>query len=236
MDAWIPWNVGNYSGSYASTGYWRDDKNEMDSSDVMYIPLVYPGFSWDNLQNQPPGTTNKPRLKGDFMWQQFLVAKSIGAKAVYVAMFDEIDEGTAIFKLTNDIPVNHYFLTLEGLPSDFYLLMTGFGTKVIKGQVLYPYNIPDFTAQSQPPIPDILSPVYGDTVGSPVSISWTQVSHSSETRGYELEIDDQLTSETTTEKVVNLAEGLHTIRGRAINELNIKGGFSEAVVFTVVDE
>jgi hypothetical protein len=200
------------------------------------MPLIYPGFSWDNLQNQPPGTTNKSRLKGKFMWQQFLVAKSIGAEAVYIAMFDEIDEGTAIFKVTNDIPVNHYFLTLEGLPSDFYLLLTGFGTKIINGQVSMPNNMPDFVAQSQPPVPDILSPGYGDTVSNPVSISWTQVSHASGISGYELEIDDQVTNETTTQKTVELTEGQHTIRVRAINGLNIKGGFSQAVVFTVVDE
>lgn len=233
MDAWIPWNVGNYSGNYASTGYWREDKYEMDSSDVLYMPLIYPGFGWDNLQNQAPGTTTKSRLKGNFMWQQFLTARSIGAEAVYVAMFDEIDEGTAIFKVTNDIPVNHYFLTLDGLPSDFYLLLTGFGTKIINGRVSMPNNMPDFAAQSQPPVPDILSPANGDTLNNPLSISWTQVSHSSGIIWYELEIDDQVTSETTTHKTVELAEGQHTLRVRAINGLNIKGGFSQAVVFTI---
>jgi len=236
MDAWIPWNVGNYSGDYARTDYWREDQNELDSFGVLYMPLVYPGFAWDNLKNKPPGTTTKPRLRGDFLWQQFLAAKDIGAEAVYVAMFDEIDEATAIFKVTNDVPTNHYFLTLEGLPSDFYLLLTGFGTNIINGQVAVPYNMPDFAAQSQPPIPDILSPVYGDTVGNPVSISWTAVPHLSGISGYELEIDYQVVSETTTEKVVNLAAGLHTLRVRAINGLNIKGGLSEAVVFTVIEE
>jgi hypothetical protein len=130
MDAWIPWNVGHYSGDYAATHYWQGDKNALASSGVMYMPLVYPGFGWDNLKNEPPGTTTKPRLKGNFLWRQFLAAKNISAEAVYVAMFDEIDESTAIFKVTNDIPVNHYFLTLEGLPSDFYLLLTGFGTNI----------------------------------------------------------------------------------------------------------
>ena len=170
------------------------------------------------------------------MWRQFLAAKSIGAEAVYVAMFDEIDEATAIFKVTNDIPVNHYFLTLEGLPSDFYLLLTGLSTKIINGGISAPNLMPDFAAQSQPPIPDILSPVYGDTVSNPVTISWTEVPHPSEISGYELEIDSQVTSEIETAKTVNLAEGPHTLRVRAINGLNIKGGFSQAVVFTVVDE
>lgn len=236
MDAWIPWNVGNYSGVYARTDYWRADKSELESSGVLYMPLVYPGFGWDNLMNEPPGTTTKPRLKGDFLWRQFLAAKNIRAEAVYVAMFDEIDEATAIFKVTNDIPVNHYFLTLEGLPSDFYLLLTGFVTNIINGQVAVPNQMPNFAAQSQPPIPDILSPVDGDTVGNPVSIRWTAVSHLSGINGYELVIDGQATSETGTEKVVELAEGPHTIRVLAINGLDITGGLSEAVVFTIVEE
>ncbi len=49
-------------------------------------------------------------------------------------------------------------------------------------------------------------------------------------------IDGQATSETGSEKVVELAEGPHTIRVLAINGLDIKGGLSEAVVFTVVEE
>jgi len=236
MDAWIPWNVGNYSGDYARTNYWQGDKNELESSGVLYMPLVFPGSAWDNLMNKPPGTTNKPRLKGDFLWRQFRAANNINATAVYVAMFDEIDEATAIFKVTNDVPINHYFLTLEGLPSDFYLLLTGVGTKIINGQITAPYNMPDFAAQSQPPIPDILSPVHGDTTDNPVSISWTAVQHSSGIDGYELVIDNQVMSEIATEKVLDLEEGLHTLRVRAINGLNIKGGFSEAVVFTVIED
>ena len=236
MDAWIPWNVGNYSGNYASTGYWSGDRNEMGSAGVLYMPLVYPGFGWDNLKNQAPGTTTKSRLKGDFLWQQFLDAKDIGAEAVYVAMFDEIDEGTAIFKVTNDIPVNHWFLTLDGLPSDFYLLLTGYGTKIINGQVGVPSNMPDFADLTQPSIPDILTPTYGDTIVNPALISWSKSTHTSGIDRYELEIDGHLTSETIRGKAVELTDGLHKIRVRAVNGLNIEGGFSEAVVFTVTEE
>ena len=46
-----------------------------------------------------------PRLGGQFLWTQFLGAKQVGARMVYVAMFDEVDEGTAIFKCANDVPV-----------------------------------------------------------------------------------------------------------------------------------
>lgn len=55
---------------------------------------------------------------------------------IYVAMFDEVDEGTAIFKCINDVPIGQKskFVTFEGLPSDFYLKMVGAGTKLIRGE------------------------------------------------------------------------------------------------------
>jgi len=55
---------------------------------------------------------------------------------IYQAMFDEMDEGTAIFKCTNDPPMGaSSFLTLDGLPSDHYLWLTGMGGKLLRGEV-----------------------------------------------------------------------------------------------------
>ena len=235
MDAWIPWNVGNYTGAYARTDIWATDKSAMDASGVVYMPLVYPGFGWDNLQNYPPGTSYKSRLHGDFLWNQFLAAKNIDAQAVYVAMFDEIDESTAIFKVTNDIPVNHYFTDLEGLPSDFYLLLTGLGTKIIRGEVENPSEMPDFSLQSQPSIPDILTPVYGDSLTNDVVVSWNSSKHSTGIIGYALEIDEVITIQVDTFYVVQLDEGEHNVRVRAINGLNNQGGWSVPTTFTVVE-
>jgi hypothetical protein len=65
-----------------------------------------------------------------------LGAKRAGASMVYVAMFDEIDEGTAIFKCTGNPPVGeNHFLTYEGLPSDYYLWLTGQGGRLLRGEI-----------------------------------------------------------------------------------------------------
>ena len=78
-----------------------------------------------------------PRLRGQFLWSQFQGARRAGASMVYVAMFDEVDEGTAIFKCANDAPLGQKskFLNFEGLPADFYLKLVGTGGRLIQGQL-----------------------------------------------------------------------------------------------------
>lgn len=66
-----------------------------------------------------------PRLKGQFLWSPIVAAKQAGAEMIYVAMFDEVNEATTIFKRTNNPPVGEgvQFLTYEGLPSAYSLLI-----------------------------------------------------------------------------------------------------------------
>jgi len=58
-------------------------------------------------------------------------------------MFDEVDEGTAIYKVSNETPVGKYFATYEGLPSDYYLKLTGLATKMIRREVPWSEKIPE---------------------------------------------------------------------------------------------
>ena len=93
--------------------------------------MVFPGFSWHN--KTPDAATDAiPRLKGKFLWQQYYELAKIGIPMVYQAMFDEMDEGTQIFKVTNDPPKGTPFVTYEGLPSDFYLRLAGAAAKMIR--------------------------------------------------------------------------------------------------------
>ena len=107
-----------------------------------YQPVVFPGFSWHNLK---PESVLKQILRptGGFLWSQFVAAKRAGAGVIYVAMFDEVDEGTAIFKCTNEPRVGpNPFLTYEGLPSDYYLQLTSEGARLLRGVIPVSNKLP----------------------------------------------------------------------------------------------
>jgi hypothetical protein len=134
-----PWTVGRYSSlglvEHHAQACWRPDIAWCREHGKEYLPVVFPGFSWHNMFPRSP-LNQIPRLKGEFLWRQYVEAKRAGATMVYQAMFDEIDEGTAIFKCTNDPPVGESrFVTYEGLPSDYYLWLTGMGGKLLRGEL-----------------------------------------------------------------------------------------------------
>jgi hypothetical protein len=64
------------------------------------------------------------------------------AKMLYVAMFDEMDEGTAIFKCSNYPAAGVKLCNYEGLPSDYYLWLTGEAGKMLRGEIPVSQNIP----------------------------------------------------------------------------------------------
>ncbi len=139
LDAYSPWNVGNFARDsagvhHASTGFWAEDRRECEKRGPIWLPVVYPGFSWDNLQRKPAGTSTVPRNGGRFFWEQFHKLSTLGVDTVYIAMFDEVDEGTAIFKVTDSPPTQAHFVGLEGLPSDWYLRLAGEGAKMLRKQ------------------------------------------------------------------------------------------------------
>ncbi len=97
---------------------------------VNYVPLVFPGFSLGNLKKDYGAYNSTPRNSGDFLWKQVAGAEFAGARSLYVAMFDEIDEGTAIYKclLQKHVPQNEEgkFVGVEdNLRPDYYLWLTG---------------------------------------------------------------------------------------------------------------
>ena len=148
-DVVSPWNPGRFK--LDGTKQAHDELlallNDRVSKDVKfceekkvgYAPVIYPGFSWHNLMNTRGQKTEfnwAPRLKGEFYWTLAKAMIDNGSKMIYVAMFDEVDEGTAIFKIRDDVPEagGCKFLTNEGMGSDYYLYLTGEIGKVLRGE------------------------------------------------------------------------------------------------------
>jgi hypothetical protein len=138
-DVISPWTVGRYRSLQGVADHaqqrWQKDLEWCKVHSKDYLPVVFPGFSWHNMRPRC-ALDEIPRHEGQFLWKRFVEAKKTGATMIYQAMFDEMDEGTAIFKCTNDPPIGESrFLTLEGMPSDHYLWLAGMGGKVIRGEI-----------------------------------------------------------------------------------------------------
>jgi hypothetical protein len=152
-----PWTVGRYENPQAATDYanttMREDIAWADEQDLDYLPVLFPGFSWHNLEKargREAALGQIPRRQGRFLWAQAEGAKKAGANMAYVAMFDEIDEGTAIFKIDNDPPIGESpFLTFENVPGDHYLWLTGQITRGFRASEVWPNDMP--TRESSAP-------------------------------------------------------------------------------------
>ena len=152
---WTPGRYSNISGIDSHKSIIIADKAWCDNENLLYMPVVFPGFSWQNLkksQGEISSLNSIPRLKGDFLWRQFYNAIDAGSQTVYVAMFDEMDEGTCIFKVDNNPPssAESQFTNYEGLPNDYYLWLTGKAGEALRGEIKLTANQPSY-----PNLPDI---------------------------------------------------------------------------------
>jgi hypothetical protein len=145
MDVIQPWTVGRYHDN-EGIDCWRDEVLVPDLAQAarnhqIYMPVVFPGFSWHNLKKEAPKNAI-PRNRGEFLWRQAYNARMAGATMLKIAMFDEVNEGTAVFKAAarrQDAPDQGYWLTLDAdgatLPSDWYLRLAGEITRMFHGEI-----------------------------------------------------------------------------------------------------
>ena len=144
MDVIQPWTVGRYRDE-AGIDRWKEEVVTPDlarthENGQEYMPVVFPGFSWANMKKESKPNAI-PRNGGAFLWRQASNARQAGAAMLKIAMFDEVNEGTAMFKLApkrSDAPDQGYWLTLDAdrydLPSDWYLRLANDITEIFHGR------------------------------------------------------------------------------------------------------
>ena len=140
-----PWSVGRFGGQSGYNNYVNNQLvpglNWSQTHGVLYVPVLFPGFSWHNLQEDKP-KNQIPRDGGNFFWMQAHGAISKNVESLYFAMFDEVDEGTAFFKTAEDAsqsPAQEYWLNLDAdgydLPSDWFLRAAGKAAQALRGNL-----------------------------------------------------------------------------------------------------
>ena len=155
LDILSPWTVGRIKTMDDVTSFrdfeWKPDMTECNRYNVDYLPVVYPGYSFHNSRDKP--FNEVPRLGGTFFWKQLRMTMEAGANMIYVAMFDEVDEGTAVFKIAEDlsqVPTRGNFvradtdraLGFKCVPSDWYMTLIGNATQYLRAGQPMPVNMP----------------------------------------------------------------------------------------------
>ena len=108
------------------------------------MPVVFPGFSWAHGAGRASKSPLNvmPRRCGAFYQRQIDNAIKAGTQMLFTAMFDEINEGTAIFKLAADQseePAGTELFSLDAdgcrtATSDMYLHFAGRAARALRNR------------------------------------------------------------------------------------------------------
>lgn len=148
FDIISPWSVGRFGDDKGADGFARlaiiPDIAETRRLGIEYMPVVFPGFSWHHGAGR---ATHSPlnvfsRRCGEFYKRQINNAVKAGAVTLFTAMFDEINEGTAIFKLVasklqESVGTDLFALDADGCrqaTSDMYLRIAGNATVLLRSR------------------------------------------------------------------------------------------------------
>jgi len=145
-----PWTVGRFSTDAQVDQYkskMTADIARAKQCGAEYMPVVFPGTAFHNTDGSP--FNRIPRRGGNLYWRQVYNAVSLGAPMIFNAMFDEVDEDTAMYKIAatlNDQPAGVKLLTMDAdgqkLPNDWYLRLGGAATMMLRGDIPLTPKIP----------------------------------------------------------------------------------------------
>lgn len=146
VDVISPWSVGRFNNQASYDFYVQNQvvpgKAWCDSMNILFAPVLFPGFSWYNLMDANAPQNEIPRDGGNFFWMQAYGAMQLNTEAMYFAMLDELDEATAFFKTSENnsqSPAQEYWLNLDedgyDLPSDWYLRCASKATQILRNEI-----------------------------------------------------------------------------------------------------
>ena len=146
-----PWTVGGYRTDADVDSYRNNvlvpDRDFCAANGIDYQPVAWPGFAWSNWNGGPRNWF--PRRQGGLFWRQVYNIARSNISTMFIAMFDEYDEGTAIAKAAENssmIPTDQYFLTLDAdgvaVSSDFYLRLAAAANRMLKGALPLTPTVP----------------------------------------------------------------------------------------------
>ncbi len=152
FDILSPWSVGRFNSLSGADNFKLTliipDLADCTAHGIDYMPVLFPGFSWHNLYPTYP-LNQIPRLGGTFYWRQAVNAISAGCTMSYGAMFDEMNEGTSMFKMAPtpaELPAQGTFVPLnidgQALPSDWYLRLADQASRMLRHDIPLQYQIP----------------------------------------------------------------------------------------------
>jgi hypothetical protein len=142
FNAIIAWHSANYAADLSQCGTFN----------AQYWPIIWPGFSWSNEQYPTSGSgAFQDRFSGNFYWSgkdqatkgiygavSNCQSRGVGPWPMFVGMFDEFDEGTAIMPMTDDHPTatnpGCAFIGNQSQASDWWLALTAAGKEMMHGQ------------------------------------------------------------------------------------------------------
>jgi hypothetical protein len=124
----------------------RQEAQLLQSWGMKLLPHVWPGFSWTNLQKLQPGESYTARRRGSFYWECIRSALRSGADQLFLGMFDEYDEGTAIMPMTDNHPLPHtqwgQYIDNSGREPFWWLRLSGYANELLDGARPYAEDEP----------------------------------------------------------------------------------------------
>jgi hypothetical protein len=148
LDIISPWAAGRFADNAGADNFAKQflvpDLAEAKKYGIDYMAVAFPGFSWHNGAGR---ATNSPldvfrRQCGGFYKHQIDNILKAGADMLYTAMFDEANEGTAMFKMavhSRELPDGVGMVPLDdggcqAAKSDMYLRLARQATRALRQQ------------------------------------------------------------------------------------------------------